>query len=182
MWTCLVVLTNITHMKVNRCHTVWLFLQCDHANLRLCMFFFWRIYGFTLQYKGTFSSLVSRESISLLVVTERSYTCTLAAVKTSCWCSHKVFREHTHTHCVAPTEGIFLVCMHAHTVTLKHTACLLLQLCCKFNAHTPSALALNCCSQTDLAHTLSRGWQLLGFLHGSLCFMTVLMSLFIIAL
>lgn len=97
--TRLVVLTNITYINVNRCHAVWLFLQCDHADLRLCVFvcFFWRIYRFTLQAQGTFSSLVSRESVSLLAVTERSYTCTLAAVKTSCWCSHKVFREHTHT-------------------------------------------------------------------------------------
>lgn len=72
--------------------------------------------------------LFSRESISPLTVTDRSYTCTLAAVKTSCWCSNT---EHTHTYTVLLQQKGFLgthVCMkflpHGHTffcANLAHT-------------------------------------------------------------
>ena len=81
--------------------------------------------------------LFSCESISLLTVTERSDTCTLAAVNTSCWCSNK---EHTHTYTVLLQQKEFLgthVCMkflpHCHTFFV-----------CKFSTYTPLALALKC--------------------------------------
>lgn len=108
------VLTNIIYKRVNRSHTVWLFLHCNHADLPFCMFLS------NLQYAGvTFFSLISRESISLHL-TARGNRKKLHLHTCSCQSFALILRflENTHIHCVAPIQRMFL---DTHASTYSHT-------------------------------------------------------------
>lgn len=72
-------------------HTIWLFLLCDQVYLHL-----WGITGNFFFYFFCLSSAMKTSLLLMLI--ERSYTCTLAAVRTSCWCSSFQVNTQTHSH------------------------------------------------------------------------------------
>lgn len=79
-------------------HPIWLFLLCDQVYLHL--------WGITGNFFFFFFCLSSAMKASLpLMLTERSYTCTLAAVRTSCWCWSFQVNTQTHTHTIEFLRG-----------------------------------------------------------------------------